>query len=94
MKNTSAVTVIHCTYKLLKILSCFIFFQSSFTCLAQEKRTELRQFTVSVTIAIQIELLIRSKQKAVATSETTVLQFCQTALHQSQIPKQCIFLSC
>lgn len=82
MENTSAMTVIHCIYKLLKILPCFIFFQSSFTCLAQEKSRD------SV-------LSSKENKKSSITVETSeISQFCQIVLHQSQTPKRCKFLSC
>lgn len=84
------MAVIHSTYKLLKIFSCFIFFQPPAACLAQfnsNKNTivELNKDRDNTHDSDLQKLTVKIK---------TVLQFCQTTLHQSRIPIQCISLFC
>lgn len=91
MENTSTMTVIHSTYKLLKVFSCFIFFQPPTACLAQVNSNKITK--IEELYKDQANKQDSDFQKNMEKIKTA-LQFYQTAPHQSQIPIQCISLFC
>lgn len=48
MEYTSTMTVVNCIYKLLKVFSCFIFFQPTSTSLTSTKQQKLTHFLLQM----------------------------------------------
>lgn len=88
MVHASAMAVIHCIDKLLKILSCFIFFQPPFTCLTQEKyHKNQRRYRVVIMMHNNlhyhcrlIHLTILSKSSPPVTNSKTMYIFVLLAI--------------